>query len=809
MRCKNCMTEVEDGTLFCPECGARLDNDSDKTVVLPDEDDEEEVPSFASALTRPEPMESEPVKSEPVKSEPVKKEAYSEPETPVLEPAEEKAAPVIEKEPVHQQTEEDFAYCPNCGNRVEGDAAFCEFCGFDMRGETSPAAEAETPSFSSGQFQESQEFIYCPNCGQKAEAGSVYCEFCGARMDGQEEKNGAKDRVSGKSKFPMIPVIAGGAAAVVVIAAAGIFVLPRIFGGSSDGAPKELFYVKDESLYGVSLKNSKQEPEEYTDELGSPGIEPALNLLSSVQLLSEDGKYRFIVENVTYGSDYEPVYDLYYQRGSKEPERVDSDIEGTYILTDDNQLLYKKNGNLYVSDLKEKEKIDSDVNSFFVDESGKHVLWTVDEGDEFGNSIYYQDIAMKEEKTELESNARIVARNSDFSKILLNKEGTVYLVRDQGKGEKVVGDADSIYSVDLENETFFYSSFVESTAKAMDYVDDDMAAADAQIKEPVRSDYERQEPGSFGLMRTVVDDSYYDDQEKYREKESRDRLRESLADYEFDNSYTELYYVSKGEKTLVTDHLGEVLTYTSSISDSDRDTNKNFGSYLLYTKYETEDVRVKFSQISSVSDVSSKVQESMSGAALPFVYAGGQEASVDLEDQRLYDYSRDVKNNQIYVLAADQEDSSGEYDLVSISLDSGSLGSISEHDTEVNNIEGVIDGEVYYLKDLNDRSVGELYCNGENVLTDVMYNSLASVPDSSAVLCLTDPDRNGTTGTLTLLKKGKDEDLADGVGQYHAFGEKDIAMLSDYSTSRMRGDLSYYNGKETYTIDTDVYGFFY
>ena len=113
---------------------------------------------------------------------------------------------------------------------------------------------------------------------------------------GKRKRTERKIGFPGKSKFPMIPVIAGGAAAVVVIAAAGIFVLPRIFGGSSDGAPKELFYVKDESLYGVSLKNSKQEPEEYTDELGSPGIEPALNLLSSVQLLSEDGKYRFIVE---------------------------------------------------------------------------------------------------------------------------------------------------------------------------------------------------------------------------------------------------------------------------------------------------------------------------------------------------------------------------------------------------------------------------------------------------------------------------------------------------------------------------------
>ena len=24
MRCRNCMTEVEDGTLFCPECGAKI-----------------------------------------------------------------------------------------------------------------------------------------------------------------------------------------------------------------------------------------------------------------------------------------------------------------------------------------------------------------------------------------------------------------------------------------------------------------------------------------------------------------------------------------------------------------------------------------------------------------------------------------------------------------------------------------------------------------------------------------------------------------------------------------------------------------
>ena len=79
----------------------------------------------------------------------------------------------------------------------------------------------------------------------------------------------------------------------------------------------------------------------------------------------------------------------------------------------------------------------------------------------------------------------------------------------------------------------------------------------------------------------------------------------SLATQEIDNSYTELYYVAEGEKTLVTDHLMDVIS-SATVNSSTREKNKDFGSYLLYTKVNPENVSVKFSQIESVGDVTSK-----------------------------------------------------------------------------------------------------------------------------------------------------------------------------------------------------------
>ena len=62
--------------------------------------------------------------------------------------------------------------------------------------------------------------------------------------------------------------------------------------------------------------------------------------------------------------------------------------------------------------------------------------------------------------------------------------------------------------------------------------------------------------------------------------------------------------------------------------------------------------------------------------------------------------------------------------------------------------------------------------------------------------------------SYTHLKGKKAEKLSDDVNDYYAFGENSVAMLTEYNYDRMKGDLRYYNGKETYMVDTDVRNFF-
>lgn len=50
------------------------------------------------------------------------------------------------------------------------------------------------------------------------------------------------------------------------------------------------------------------------------------------------------------------------------------------------------------------------------------------------------------------------------------------------------------------------------------------------------------------------------------------------------------------------------------------------------------------------------------------------------------------------------------------------------------------------------------------------------------------------------------DDVYSGYNSILAINDHSIAMLSDFSDKHKKGDLKYFDGKETYLIDTDVYG---
>ena len=91
MKCKNCMAELEEGTLFCPECGARVDNDSDKTVVLQEDLDAVE-----------EAANEQPAGGHKIYEDPVRQGQADQAQQPVYEQPVSREEPVRQEEPVQE-----------------------------------------------------------------------------------------------------------------------------------------------------------------------------------------------------------------------------------------------------------------------------------------------------------------------------------------------------------------------------------------------------------------------------------------------------------------------------------------------------------------------------------------------------------------------------------------------------------------------------------------------------------------------------------------------------------------------------------
>lgn len=710
--------------------------------------------------------------------------------------------------------------CKNCKAEFDDEALFCPECGVqvemsldkkttDLNLESTPEEQTDIPA------------LFCPNCGSKLEEGDEFCENCG---------HGLKETVSTfteqKKKNLRLPLVIGGAVALLAV---GLVAIPKaIGGGNRSGIVQEVFYVKDGGLHGASLKSAKKKPVEYTEQfvdsdsmgdgfMGSDFI-GAVGLVSApygIPFVSKDGKYHFIVED--WSDTYTYTYTLYSQKGSGDSVKVDSNVQHPYHVTDDNQVVYRKNDNLYVSDLKEKTKIASDVQSFLVDKDGKNVLWYVrSDNDDNSYDIYYQDLSMKKDKKKLISNSNVVAVSSDLNILLAQKEESLYLINNQGEGEKLAANVEAVRGVDLNKGTFFYTDSTKKTVSAMDFVNDDMAAADAQITEPVKANYKKTEVVGLGVRareRTTVDDSYYEDLDLYNQKVDRDDLRRELTGMEVETPYEDLYYYSDGEAQLVTQMAADIDMWANrySITDSEKELNKDFTSYLIYKRAnDSLKNKVKLSEISDADAFEGMFRAVSKTDVEACLFTGGKETELDLDIAEYLEYTTvDVKNNQLYCIQATSDENDGTGELISISLGGDNVGKVENRDSDVNRIELVSDGNIYYMKDVNDRGVGDLYCNGQRVVTDVGGYTTRAVTDSSAIVCITDPSRESGEGSLMYLKGEKMEKIADDVSYYHAFGEDRVVVMTDYNPKRDKGELKYYNGKDLRTLDSDVLGFFY
>ncbi|WP_181995523.1 hypothetical protein [Clostridium sp. AM58-1XD] len=448
-----------------------------------------------------------------------------------------------------------------------------------------------------------------------------------------------------------------GGNSVVLIAAVGIggLIIGAFSGSGSKKANREkLAYIKDDGLYYTNLKKLKKDPVEFTDELAEDSRDYSFSgimIPTNVLEFSKDGKYCYYPDRIDSGGAFRLMKKKIGSK--KDSEKIDSDVKSFKVEESGMVIYQKKNDALYAWDGKEKIKLDSDVAYYKVAKEGGAVIWEIQDGEEY--KLYYQKPGKKGEKKKLESGvSEILDTNDDFSRIIILKNDAVYLIEKQGEKVKLAGDILDVKGMNADDLTFYYTAEADQIMTAADYVADD-----------------------------VGQDTY----DSYR----YDSLRKDLREREIQDGTKELYYFNGKEKQLISNRVKQI--------------NFSGQGVMIYGQPEEEDIpKLRLSEIYTAGDVESYVREAQDDLEL-YLIAGGESKALNADS--LQRFKNDKDNKLIYALEGLNDEE--ERDLVTINYGKGKFGEIKTIDEDVENLEDLFNGSIYYYKDLTAMGIREIY----------------------------------------------------------------------------------------------------
>ena len=622
----------------------------------------------------------------------------------------------------------------------------------------------------------------CVSCGCEISENAKFCPHCGAKQPKLSKK-----------------LVIGAAAvilAVGVVSAAGVFL---------SGNHKYVAYLKNNSVNQADLEHHKKETVEYSGDYGEEDNNP--DAYVKVEY-SKDGKYIFYPTEVTHEKNtVYPEYCLNMQKVGKEDEpiKLDNSVWQYHVL-EQNKVLYIKSGNntLYINDKKgNKEKIASHVEDYHIDKDEKNIVWI--EAEDGVYAIYQQDLALKREKKALATNINFYDISENLKQIAVVEEDTLYVIRNFDDKKKIASHVSGIVSNSEQTGSICYIKVPDRALTGVDIVEDDCLESDVNIKEPYYDQYivqraEKNEyTGRYERVEAFDQEAYDQAWEQYEAKENRDKIREDLKELEFGAYMKELYCFQNGKEELVEEF------YAEQVYDYGIEGKKN--GVFAFNRYRMEEVpQIKMSEIESFSDLADLYYENLNNVKESCIYT--EKKVITLSENLEYAVALEPEKKIGYGLKAEtsEEEVTRTYTLMSFQIGESSDGSCKIVAENVDSIQMLTKGKIYYLTDVNE-SAGELYCNGEHVDSDVFVGSLENVKDGVAYAV--DYDSNKGRATLKLYNGKKDKKIADDVYAYHVFDEKNIAVLVNYSLDSKEGDLKYYRGKDKLLeIEEDVTAIF-
>ncbi|MBP7175022.1 MAG: hypothetical protein KBA53_02240 [Thermoclostridium sp.] len=440
-------------------------------------------------------------------------------------------------------------------------------------------------------------------------------------------------------------------------------------------------------------------------------------------------------------------------------------IQQTTLSPVGSKVAYIDQKALYVYDFHQTRKLAEDVTEFYMDQTGDRFLYITTDSRlillEANKPAREIDSVTCVEYVSKDLNTILYIKrdiSEDQNTIFYTRQDSLYLVRDREAPQRIDSGVRAILTGSVcEDGSFYY--FKARALMQADYVDDDLAAADAALNPPVRSDFSDAADYSLALQ-------------QFEKKSNRDAIRQALQDSEkIETFLNSLYYYHDGRSTKISDYTKQAWAYPSEKKQEDPCSLEE-RPFLAYS--ELNPGKVKISEVASYEDILTYI---LDYRLIEENYVcSGAEVLGKFYDGTIYQLRYDTKNSIVHYIT-NYRDQKHRGDLYGVTIRDARLSEnrLFAEDIYYSDPEHffIADSVVYLTTGNNLAEDYWLFVNQERVGSRVAR--IFPIKNSDAFLFISNISDKGDT--LSLYKDGKVTEISDRVDSCCALDENNIAYV--------------------------------